>query len=47
MKKLKFGALVFAVLALTACNAQFGLVYNVSITGNGDGDFKVVNFINL
>lgn len=41
MKKFIFSAVIFAVFALTACQTQFGLVYDVNITGDGDGDFKV------
>lgn len=42
MKKFVFSAVIIAVFALTACQTtKFGLVYNVSITGDGDGKFKV------
>lgn len=36
--------LVFAMvsaLALTSCQTQFGLVYGVQLTGDGDGQFEV------
>ena len=32
---------MFAVVMLTACNTEFGLVYDVSITGDGDGNVEV------
>ena len=30
-----------ATAMLTGCNTQFGLAYNVSLTGDGDGQFEV------
>lgn len=41
MKNLILSAVIFAVFALTACQTQFGLVYDVNITGDGDGQFEV------
>lgn len=41
MKNLILSAVIFAVFALTACQPQFGLVYDVDITGDGDGQFEV------
>lgn len=42
MKNLILSAVIFAVFALTACQTQFGLVYDVNITGDGDGQFEVI-----
>ena len=39
MKRLFFA--IIACLALTACNTQFGIVYGVSLKGDGDGQFEV------
>ena len=39
MRKILFA--IIACVALTACNTQFGLAYNVSLTGDGDGQFEV------
>ena len=42
MKKFLF-MLLCAALTLTSCKStQFGLEYNVAITGDGDGEFEVV-----
>ena len=30
-----------ATAMMTSCNTQFGLAYNVSLTGDGDGQFEV------
>ena len=40
----KFLILIFAMvttLVFTACQTQFGLVYGVQLTGDGDGQFEV------
>ncbi|MBR7153855.1 MAG: hypothetical protein IKD12_00920 [Paludibacteraceae bacterium] len=39
MKKLLFA--IIACLALCSCNTQFGLAYQVKLTGDGDGQFSV------
>lgn len=39
MRKILF--FMFACLALCSCNTQFGLAYQVKLTGDGDGQFSV------
>lgn len=39
MKKILF--FMLACLALCSCNTQFGLAYQVKLTGDGDGQFSV------
>ena len=39
MKKILF--ILMACMALVSCNTQFGLAYQVKLTGDGDGQFEV------
>lgn len=39
MKKILF--ILMACMALVSCNTQFGLAYQVQLTGDGDGQFEV------
>lgn len=39
MKKIIF--ILMACMALVSCNTQFGLAYQVKLTGDGDGQFEV------
>jgi hypothetical protein len=42
MKKILFLLAMTLAIAMTSCTkTQFGLEYNVAVTGDGDGDFEV------
>lgn len=41
MKNFIFGLTFIFTIILTACNTQFGMIYDVTLTGNGDGNFEV------
>ena len=41
MKKILIFAIAIVSLMLTSCGTQFGLVYGVHLTGDGDGNFTV------